>query len=294
MTEGRSVVRIASEELSAEITSLGAELQWLRDGDGRDLLWNGDSAWWTGRAPLLFPIVGKVPGDQVMIDGKLHPLPKYGFARVSDFTLIDAEAQRSTFELRSNASTRAFYPFDFVLRVTYAIDGATLSTRAVVANEGAEMMPVSFGYHPAFRWPLPYDERRGAYEIIFERDEPGAIRGLAGELILDAPKPSPVEGRRLGINDEMFEPGALIFTQLRSRSVTYGAAGKPFLRVDFPDMPQLGIWTKPGAPYVCIEPWSGYAAPVGYSGELKDKPGTIDLAPGQSRIFAMDISLIGR
>jgi galactose mutarotase-like enzyme len=285
-------VRIASEELSAEITSLGAELQWLRDRDGRDLLWNGDPAWWMGRAPLLFPIVGKVPGDQVMIDGKLFPLPKHGFARVSDFTLIDAKAQRVAFELRSNASTRALYPFDFVLRVTYAIDGATLSTRAVVANEGAEMMPVSFGYHPAFRWPLPYDERRGDYEFIFERDEPGAIRGLASELILDVPRPSPVEGRRLGINDEMFEPGALIFTQLSSRSVTYGAAGIPFLRVDFPDMPQLGIWTKPGAPYVCIEPWSGYAAPVGFSGELGDKPGTTLLAPGQSRIFAMDISLL--
>lgn len=287
------MVRIATEGLAAEIVGLGAELQRLQDSEGRDLLWHGDAAWWGGRAPLLFPIVGKVPGDEVLIDGKTYRLPKHGFARASEFSLVDADASCATFELRSNSSTRVFYPFDFVLTVTYAIAGTSLLCRAIVSNLGASAMPVAFGFHPAFLWPLPYDARREAYEVGFERDEVEPIWRVRDELLTGPPVLTPIEGRVLKLKDELFQPGALIFLSPQSRSVTYGVAGRPFLKVEFPEMPQLGIWTKPGAPYVCIEPWSGYAAPHDFAGDLSEKPGMTLVASGTTQAYEMTISVFG-
>lgn len=286
------MISISSDTLTAAFDVRGAELVRLADCEGHELLWNGDPTWWSGRAPLLFPIVGKVPNDEALIGGQRFPLAKHGFARTLDFTLLEKSTSSCTFELRSSPLTRNSYPFEFALTVTYAVAGATLCTRAHVSNEGDREMPLSFGYHPAFRWPLSIDERRRDYQIVFETAEPASLRVLDNELILAERRPSPLDGRTLRLHDQLFADGALIFTELESRSVTYGAAGRAFIRVDFPDMPQLGIWTKPGAPYVCIEPWCGYAAPVGYAGELKDKPGMVALAPGQSRTFSLDITAL--
>ena len=39
---------------------------------------------------------------------------------------------------------------------------------------------------------------------------------------------------------------------------------------------ELGIWSKPsGAPFLCIEPWRGYASPVSFDGEFGEKPGRL-------------------
>jgi galactose mutarotase-like enzyme len=47
----------------------------------------------------------------------------------------------------------------------------------------------------------------------------------------------------------------------------------PFLRVHFEDFPSLGIWTKMKAPFICIEPWFGYADTTENSGNLFEKEG---------------------
>jgi len=52
----------------------------------------------------------------------------------------------------------------------------------------------------------------------------------------------------------MFVPGALIFDQLKSRAVNFGVSGEPSIRIRFPDLPHLGVWTRPGAGFLCIEP----------------------------------------
>jgi galactose mutarotase-like enzyme len=145
---------IASNELTAEITSRGAELVRLSDCRGRELLWDGDAHWWAGRSPLLFPIVGKVPGDRFRIGSKQYEMRQHGFARTADFMLVNADRSSCTFELRSSAETLRHYPFAFTLRATYQIVGPILTVRATIANESSVLMPMSFGFHPAFRWPL--------------------------------------------------------------------------------------------------------------------------------------------
>jgi galactose mutarotase-like enzyme len=287
-----SAVRIASDWLTAEIAARGAELVGLATSQGRELLWHGDPLWWTGRSPLLFPIVGKVPGDRLLIDGKEYDMPQHGFARRMDFALLRADPSSCLFELRSSSETLQCYPFPFALRVAYRISDRALAVTATVCNEGEVPMPMSFGYHPAFRWPLSDEPRREAYELQFEFDEPDPVPRLIDGLLSEQRVPSPVAQRRLQLSDGLFENGAIVFDALRSRWVTYGTRAAPMLRVRFPEMPHLGVWSKPGAPFVCIEPWQGYAAPVGFAGQLHDKPGIVLVLPGASKTYEMAIELV--
>lgn len=285
MTE---TVSISGPGLVARIDALGAELVRLQDAAGRDLLWDGDPAFWTGRSPLLFPMVGRVKDDRITVAGKTYDMGQHGFARTSVFTLLRSDAASCTWRLEASEATRQRYPFAFRLDVTYRIEGATLHMEAEVTNPGAAVLPASFGFHPALRWPLPYGKPRTAHGIVFEKDEPAPIRRPVDGLLSAAHFPTPVRDRHLTLHDGLFEDGALIFDTLASRSVVYGDA----IRVDFPRMPHLGIWTKPGAGYVCIEPWQGYASPEGFDGDFADKPGMVGVAPGATETFEMSIGLI--
>ena len=285
-------IQIASAELSAAIALVGAELQSVQTAHGAQLLWDGDPAWWTGRAPILFPIIGELAGGAYRYDGRAYAMPKHGFARRSTFAVITAETGRAVLRLRANAATRAVYPFEFALDLEYALDGAQLTMAATITNQGTRAMPASFGFHPALRWPLPFGAARAGHRLLFAQAEPAPVRRIdARGLLRPEPEPSPVTGNRLDLRDDLFTGDALIFDQLGSRAVSYGADHGPQLRVGFADFPTLGIWTKPGAGFVCIEPWQGCADAVGFSGDIRDKPGIMLIEPGAARRLAMTIAL---
>lgn len=281
-------VAISCSLLSAQISGVGAELVRLQDRDGLDLLWDGDPAFWTGRSPLLFPIVGEAKDNRITVAGAQYEIGRHGFARTSTFALVSSDTARCTWRLEASEATRRHYPFEFRLDVTYEIEGGALHMMAEVTNRGDGVMPASFGFHPALRWPLPYGKPRAAHEIVFEHDEPAPIRRPVDGLLSSARYPTPVRDRRLVLHDSLFEDGALVFDRLASRRLVYGDA----LSVAFPRMPHLGIWTRPGAGFVCIEPWQGHASPEGFDGELADKPGMIAIMPGATESFAMSIGLI--
>ncbi len=289
-----ALIEIGSAELTAAINPYGGELTHLRDADGRELMTNADPAFWTGHAPILFPIVGALNDDTLRLDGESYTLGKHGFARRSAFAVVEHSATRAVFLLEDSAETRAVYPRKFALRLTFAIDGATLSITAEIENRESERtLPASFGFHPAFAWPLPYGEARADHRIVFVADEPEPLRELTpGGLIVAQERPSPIEdGRTLQLRDDLFEQDALIWDAVRARSVRYGAETGPQLRVDFADTPMLGIWTKPGAAYVCIEPWHGIADPEGFTGDFTAKPGVFEVAPGATKTCAIQVTL---
>ncbi len=221
-----------------------------------------------------------------------YTIRQHGIARISPFELVAASSERCEFLLRANAETQKAYPFNFALDVIYSLEGNALTIEASAMNHDNRVLPVSFGFHPAFRWPLPYGEAREDHAITFERAEPAPVRRLAGGVMDPEPKPSPIEGDRLLLRDDLFAADALILDQPASRAVTYGGPAGPKLRISFPDMPQLGLWSKPGAGFVCIEPWYGYASPTGFDGDINDKPGMAHIPPGGSTGFAMKIELV--
>ena len=73
--------------------------------------------------------------------------------------------------------------------------------------------------------------------------------------------------------------------------MTYGAATGPHLRIAFPDTDKLGVWTKPGAAFVCVEPWHGIADPEGFTGEFANKPGVFAVAPRDVKRIGMSVTL---
>lgn len=283
---------IESEKLVAAINPLGAELSSLRDAQGRELMTDADPAFWTGRAPILFPIVGRAHDDVIRVGGQAYPMPKHGFARTATFDVVAHEPHRLVMRLADTAETRSHYPYAFVLDMEFALEGATLAMTAHLTNPAATPLLASFGYHPAFAWPLPYGTPRADHRITFANDEPGELREISPDgLIAPEMRATPVEGRIIRLADALFENDALVWSPVANQALTYGASSGPHLAVTFPDATNLGIWTKPGGAYVCIEPWNGIADPAGFNGEFADKPGVETLAPGETRQYRMNVSL---
>lgn len=281
--------KLRSSLLSAEIAPLGAELVRLADREGRDLLWDGDPAFWAGRAPLLFPIVGRLPGDVLVHEGASYPMAQHGFARRRDFEPVSAAEDRASFRLVADEGTRAQYPFEFILEVTYTLAEATLRIEARLINPGSVALPASFGFHPAFRWPLPYGGTPAEHLLRFEMPEVAPVHRPVGGLLSAATEDNPAIEGMIAIDGALFERDALIFTQVRSHHIRYGVPGEPGLEIAFEGMPQLGIWSKPGAPFICIEPWYGFATPEGDHRPFIEKPGLAHIAPGAERRFAMQV-----
>jgi galactose mutarotase-like enzyme len=286
-------VVLRSSDLTAEIDPHGAQLSTLRDRAARDLLWDGNPAVWTGRAPLLFPIVGVLVDGSYRCGAQIYRLPRHGFARGKTFSIEDATSSTAVFKLNADEASFQVYPFRFELAIRFELLGPTLSLTTSIRNNGDSDMPASFGYHPGFRWPLPFGQARSSHFIEFESEETAPVRRIdsAGLLTLTR-HPTPVSHRRLRLDDALFEDDVLIFDQVKSRSVIYGTDHGPRLRVSFPDAPYLGIWTKPGAHFICIEPWHGITDCQGFSGDFKEKTGVFLVPAGGALATTMAITLM--
>lgn len=285
-------VTLRSAALTATVSAHGAELRSVTDAQGRDWLWDGDPAWWTGRAPILFPTVGVTNGG-ARFGGRLYPLGKHGFARDSLFALVESDEAHALFRLEDSEASRTAYPFAFRLDVSHTLDGATLTLAAEVTNTGDTPLPAGFGFHPALRWPLPGTgaDGRGRHFVRFDADEPEPLRRIAADgLIAPGDRPTPVHDNELHLHDTLFSEDALVWERPNSRGLWFGVEDHPGVRVDFADMPMLGIWTKPGAGYLCIEPWHSRADDEGFAGEFATKPGVVTIPPGERQRYAMSLT----
>lgn len=284
------LTRIVNDHLTVDISSLGAEMQSITSGDGRNWLWNGDAAFWTGRSPVLFPIVGKAPDNRLEIGGKSYEMNQHGFARRSEFVLAESSATSCRYELTASEATRAVYPFDFRLALTHSLDGHTLTVAAEVTNTGNGPLPFGLGFHPAFVWPLP-GAAGSLHEVVLDNGaEPGLVR-LDNGLRLPGRHHSPFRNGRLVLDHGLFVDDAMIFPEDAGSGLTYGAENGPALKFRFENLPNLALWTKPGAPFICVEPWHGTAAEIGAGGDIMARPYSISLANGETARFAFSVEI---
>ncbi|RYY31936.1 MAG: aldose 1-epimerase family protein, partial [Sphingomonadales bacterium] len=215
------MIEIRSENFIAAINPIGAELSSLRDGQGREWMTNADPAFWSGRAPLLFPVVGRLMDDRYRLDGKEYPLPQHGFARRQPFDCVEHAANRARFRLTDTAETRAIYPFAFALDAAFTLSGATLAMDVTVTNTGDRDMPASFGFHPAFAWPLPDGGEKTDHRIVFAEEEGDLSAIILGGWMDDKLWPSPLQDRTLALDDALFERDALVWNPVASQSLRY-------------------------------------------------------------------------
>ena len=284
-----TTTRIENDHLSVDVSSLGAEMQSITTRDAAEWLWNGDAAFWTGRSPVLFPIVGKAPDDTILIDGNPHAMTQHGFARRREFSLTTASDTLCRYSLEASDETRAVYPFDFLLTVEHSLDGPTLTVAAEVENRGTSAMPFGFGFHPAFIWPLPGAAGKPHVVTLDNGGEPQR-QPLEKGLLSQGRTASPFSAGRLVLSPDLFIDDALVFPEGAGSGLTFQAEGGPALAFRFENLPNLALWTKPGAPFLCVEPWHGTAAEYGGSRELKDRPSTTMLAAGAQARFAFTVT----
>ena len=284
---------LATPECRATFSAQGAELTSLiGTASGLEYLWSGDPAVWGRHAPVLFPVVGRLPADTYYYQGREYRLSQHGFARDQEFAVVRQSATELVFRLPADEHTLASFPFAFELTITYTLRGSQLAVRWDVRNPAPDQpLLFSIGAHPAVRCPLLPGEVFEDY--YFEFDHPVALKRhlLAGGLLTGQTAPVPTTGRELPLSYELFADDALVFKHYDFTRITLRSRKSArFVRFRFDGFPYLGLWTKgPGANFVCVEPWHGVASPAAPPGELADKEGILTLAPGQ--VFSAEYSM---
>ena len=260
---------ISNSNLTAQINHLGAELFSLKNRENREYIWEGDPTFWGKHSPVLFPIVGTLKNNLFHYRQSEYHLSRHGFAREMEFRLIDKMENSATFSLTSTVKTKKMYPFDFELQICYLLEGNKLNIDYKIINKNDFMMPFSIGAHPAFALPKPFE----SYALEFEHKEILTSYELKNDLLSDNFSTIEMTDNQVPLTYSLFEKDALIFKKLQSKSITILENQNPLLRVQFDDFPNLGIWTKSNAPFLCIEPWLGYSDTVHSSGNILEKEG---------------------
>jgi galactose mutarotase-like enzyme len=281
-------IRLEADGSTAEIALAGAELLSWRV-DGQELLWSGDPEHWSYRAPILFPVVGASLGGALRVDGRLYPMPQHGFARLSAFTLVERDDASARLRLTATDETLARYPFRFFrLDVVARLAPRSLSLAFEVANLDTREMPYALGFHPAFPWPLTGASRDG-HRVVFEAEEDCTVPEVAaGGLLARSRRAVPLDGRVLPLDPALFSE-ALVFLDARSRAFSFEAPDGFAIEMAVERFPHLAVWSRPTAPFLSLEAWTGHADWEDADGDLASRASMIRLAPGASGRHAVTL-----
>ena len=286
--------------LRAAISAVGAELMSVQklfpNKKPVEYLWNGDKKHWSGRSPILFPVVGRVKNGSYRYRDKTYSIHcPHGFLQSVQFIPEDTnDAERAAFVFISNETTLEQYPFPFRFRVEYLLQENGLLVTFDVHNAGTETMPFSLGFHPGFFVPLDSSERFEDCSIRFQSDETPQQLLLDGVWMSGQSIPYPLEGKRnIPLRRELFTKDAIILDAVQKKSVSIcNARSEPYLTLDYSNFRYLLLWQPPKGtpPFLCLEAWNGLPdkATVDVT-DIMTKPEMILLAPGQC--YAANLAL---
>lgn len=241
--------------------------------------------YWKRHSPVLFPIVGKLKKNKTLIGGRTFELMQHGFARDMEFEPITKLDNFQSYVLKSNKATLSRYPYEFALYNTYRAEENKLTTIYKVVNTGLINLPFGIGGHPAFQ--IDQEElKKGHYYLEFEQEEEKIhflylVDGLVGT---DYARNPILEKKFIMLDSHTFDNDALIMKNITSTKISLVnyAMKKRILTMDFTDFPYLAIWSKPNAPFICIEPWYSTADNIKSSGVFTQKQDIISLKPQEA------------
>lgn len=271
---------IENEFLKVTARNFGAELTSVYyKPTHTEHLWQADKNFWGWHAPVLFPVVGRCMNDEILIDGNKYAMEKHGFARKSEFTLLELNENKMVFMMQSSESTLRIYPYQFEFLIAYTLDGNKLLVSYEVINRDTKTIYFQLGGHPAFAAPFSATEKYDDYYLEFENTENAPRHYIDANGFFDGRTETALtNGMRVNLRPDLFKDDALIFKDLQSRKVFLKSRNhERYVEVDFNGFNYLGLWAKENAPYVCIEPWLGCAATAGVQTELSEKEGIISL-----------------
>ena len=285
-----SDIRLASGDARLVLARLGAEARAWRVG-GVELLWPGNRAIWPEISPILFPVVGWLR-DGARVDGMRYGLGLHGFARRMTFAVQRQMHDSVRLVARDDQTTRIVYPFVFALAVEYRLTEDTLEIVLEAKNTGSKPMPYACGLHPGFNWPLGTATRAGACVRFAEAERPEVPVIAPGGLFSTETRPIPLDGCTLALDDALFANEALCFLNAASRRLSFEQTDGSGVEMTLDGFPHIALWSRPGAPFLSLEAWTGYGDPVGFAGDLFEKPSMRILAPGESARHAAQLRYI--
>lgn len=276
-----SIFTLSNGHITLTVKHKGAEITSIKAKDGTEFLWQPQGQiYWQRQAPLLFPIIGKLKDGQYFINGVKYPMVQHGCVRDKDFDLIGKTDNQLIYWLRDDTETQKQYPFRFELRVIYTLIENKLSIRYLVKNIDTITMWFTIGGHPAFKCPIVDGDAFTDYYLQFEQEETAERTYLEGGLISERTALVLNNTDKLPMHIDLFREDAIVFKSLKSKKVTLKSDKHDrSLTLDYAQFPYLGIWTQPGAPFVCLEPWMGLADSTSPTGDMRDKTGIISIEP---------------
>ena len=297
------MIVLKSDQLCVEFQTLGGALSSIKDKDDVEYLWQGDPTYWSGQAPVLFPICGSVRNDTVLYDKedgsqKEGKIPRHGLVRKKDFTLVEQTDNSVTFAIEDDEEMYANYPYHFRLEITYTVTGKTIRTQYKIYNKESEKsMPYFIGGHPGFNCPLLDDEVYEDYYLEFEKPETCTV-----------PKPFPESGmldlkdrnswlnnqKEIDLNYDFFSYDAVTLDELESRTVALRSRKHDKgLKLHFEEFSNLIVWsTLNKGPFIALEPWSGLSTSIEEGDRLEDKKDVKILKPGRFEQLGFNIEIL--
>ena len=266
---------IENDYLRVSVDDHGAELCSIFDKvHNREVIWQADPAYWKRHAPVLFPNVGRHFEDHYRINGVEYLSSQHGFARDSEFTCVDMTADSITHRLKSSDTTRENYPYDFELKIKHVLEKNQVSVCWEVISLNDETMYFTIGGHPAFNVPAGGIGSQEQYHLTFDgRDSLSylLIDMSSGTAVADKAYTLELENGSCLIDAHMFDKDALIFDDQIEKAGIAFPDGTPYVELICHGFPSFGIWSVPGSPFVCLEPWMGRCDDFGFKGELPEK-----------------------
>lgn len=289
-------IKITSKSNSAVLGLEGAQLNSLVK-DGREYLWQGDAQYWSGQAPVCFPIVGVLADGKAKAFGKPCEMKRHGVARINPFDIFEQHKNSVTFIQKSSENTKKQFPFDYELKIKYTIVGDTVTNEYIITNTGSEKMPFVIGGHPAFNCPLCEDEEFEDYKVVFDKPiSKPCLRPDHHTGLVDVSKKYDVmKGTdTLKLKHNLFEENdALIFQNCQAKSATLTGKNGKGIKIEFQDMNNLLVWSAVGnAPFVALEPWTGISNCSDEDELFENKRGMTVLEPDETVSFKFKITMI--
>lgn len=269
------MLKIQTKKSGAELISIqynGKEMLF----QGVKVLDSNGNIYWKRQAPILFPIVGQLKNSQTQIDGEIYEMSQHGFARDMDFEEISKTENKHHYMLKYNEGTLKKYPYKFELHVIYEIIGDTLTVTYKVKNIDDKTICFGLGGHPAFNC----DYSNGEYEIVFSENEDKIVFLKLKNGLIDTEKAQNIlQDNKICLKKDTFDNDAVIMKNLKSNKVVLQnhETNQKILEFDFTGFPYLALWSKKGAPFVCIEPWQNTADRIDSTQIYKDKENIIEL-----------------
>lgn len=296
------VIEIKSDQLTVQFKILGGALSSIKDREGIEYLWQGDATYWSGQAPVLFPICGSLREDTAFYshaDGTETKgnIPRHGLVRKKEFELVEQTENSVTFAIEDDENTYQNYPYHFRLEITYLVTGKTVRTQYKIFNkETNKVMPFFIGGHPGFNCPLLDGETYEDYYLEFEKEETCSVpRPFPDTGMLDFQDRSPWldSQKEVDLSYDLFSVDAVTLDELQSKTIALRSRKhEKGLKVHFQEFSNLIIWsTLNKGPFIALEPWSGLSTSLEEGDHLEDKKNVRLLEPGQVDQIGFDIEI---